>query len=105
MPRTPYRAPYTRLTPWWRRASSTTPTSDWLITAVGPPPWATRILPDDIARTSCGAMYAHAQSGSVDHGCAEPVDIGRLPDRAAAADPARPVRRRRPPWGEAQQAL
>ena len=29
----------------WRRASSTTPTSDWLMTAVGPPPWATRILP------------------------------------------------------------
>src|SRR5271157_4887327 len=29
-----------------RRASSATPTSDWLITAVGPPPWATRILWD-----------------------------------------------------------
>ena len=29
-----------------RRASSATPTSDWLITAVGPPPWATRILCD-----------------------------------------------------------
>ena len=27
-----------------RRASSATPASDWLITAVGPPPWATRIL-------------------------------------------------------------
>src|SRR5450830_1409786 len=29
-----------------RRASSATPTSDWLITAVGPPPWATSIFPD-----------------------------------------------------------
>ncbi len=26
------------------RASRTTPTSDWLMTAVGPPPWATRIF-------------------------------------------------------------
>lgn len=31
-----------------RRASSATPTSDWLITAVGPPPWATSIFPDAI---------------------------------------------------------
>jgi hypothetical protein len=31
-----------------RRASWITPTSDWLMTAVGPPPWATRTLPDDI---------------------------------------------------------
>src|SRR3990167_8687176 len=30
--------------PLWRRASITTPTRLWLITAVGPPPWATRIL-------------------------------------------------------------
>src|SRR5271166_1933482 len=29
-----------------RRASRATPASDWLITAVGPPPWATRILCD-----------------------------------------------------------
>src|SRR5208283_2071096 len=32
--------------PGKRLASSATPTSDWLITAVGPPPWATRILCD-----------------------------------------------------------
>jgi hypothetical protein len=27
-----------------------TPTRDWLITAVGPPPWATSIFPEDIAQ-------------------------------------------------------
>src|SRR5574343_2108998 len=48
MPSTPCWAPQTRSTPWWRRASRTTPTRDWLITAVGPPPWATRILPEDM---------------------------------------------------------
>jgi hypothetical protein len=31
-----------------RLASIATPTSDWLITAVGPPPWATSIFPDAI---------------------------------------------------------
>src|SRR5471032_3094211 len=34
--------------PVMRRASSATPASDWLMTAVGPPPCATRIFPDDI---------------------------------------------------------
>src|SRR4051812_15011392 len=46
MPRTPCSAPYTRVTCGKRCASSTTPTIDWLITAVGPPPCATRIFPD-----------------------------------------------------------
>ncbi len=50
MPLTPWRAPYTLPMPAWRRASSTTPASDWLMTAVGPPPWATRILIGFMAR-------------------------------------------------------
>jgi transposase-like protein len=39
---------YPSIAPAWRRASSTTPTIDWLITAVGPPPWATRTLMSDM---------------------------------------------------------
>ena len=45
MPLTPCTAPYTLVI--WRnlRLSSTTPTRLWLMTAVGPPPWATTTLP------------------------------------------------------------
>src|SRR3990167_1261763 len=46
-----------------RRASSATPTSDWLITAVGPPPWATRIFPDAMVNLLQGARWDVAVSG------------------------------------------
>ena len=45
MPWTPCRAPNTFLMRDERRAASMTPTSDWLMTTVGPPLWPMRALP------------------------------------------------------------
>src|SRR5579862_1993160 len=50
MPRTPWRAPYTERTWAYLRASSATPTTLWLMTAVGPPPCATSIFPGFMAQ-------------------------------------------------------
>src|SRR5574337_772300 len=45
-----------------RRASSATPTRLWLMTAVGPPPCATRILCDIFLASLAGASGALARS-------------------------------------------
>src|SRR5471030_2866060 len=64
--------------PAMRRASSATPASDWLMTAVGPPPCATRIFPDDIRVSLSDAAVIHCQ-----------------PDGAAASRQRTPIRRGR----------
>src|SRR5437867_7611534 len=68
----------------WRRASSTTPTSDWLITAVGPPPCATRILRSVMAGLLRAANGAHSvpDSAAAHHrDSSPPVFTGLTPRR------------------------
>src|SRR6188472_593521 len=93
MPRTPWRAPRT-LAPGWRFfASSTAPTSVWLMTAVGPPPCAITKVADMPIFPPASVVDFHANMARRrrTRNAAVGKDRSADDDRRLAGDPAEQV--------------
>src|SRR5215510_14482743 len=88
MPRTPWRAPST-LAPGWRFfASSTAPTSVWLMTAVGPPPCAITKVADMRSILPVSMLGKAIASWARTRGGASGNETSDYDDRRLAVDAA-----------------